>query len=253
MAPEETLEKKPSRGIYLLPNLFTTGSLFAGFYSVVAAMQGQFSKAALAIFIAMILDSLDGRVARLTNTQTNFGMEYDSLSDAVSFGIAPALVIYSWSLFNLGKLGWLVAFVYTATTVLRLARFNTQAGISSKRYFQGLPCPAAAAVVTSMMWLGHQFSLQGIATAIFAGIITVLVSMLMVSNIRYYSFKEFRFRDKVPFVVIIMIVLGIVCIAINPPALLFLLFLAYAISGPVLTVSSIRSRKSGRKRSPHED
>src|SRR5580698_8220938 len=153
------LGKTQSRGIYLLPNLFTTAALFAGFYAVMAAMKGYFDSAAIAIFVAMILDSLDGRVARMTNTQTAFGAQYDSLSDMVAFGVAPALIVYSWSLFSLGKLGWLIAFLYTAGTALRLARFNTQSHDTDKRYFQGLPSPAAAGVIAGLVWLGNTYEL----------------------------------------------------------------------------------------------
>ena len=157
----KVLEKKPRRGIYLLPNLFTTGCLFAGFYAIVSAMGGRFEAAAVAIFVAMVMDGLDGRVARLTNTQTDFGAQYDSLADMVSFGLAPSLVIYEWALFSMGKLGWLAAFVYAAATALRLARFNTQVGTAGKRYFQGLASPAAAAMVAGMVWVGIDYTSTG--------------------------------------------------------------------------------------------
>jgi len=178
----EEREKMAKRGVYLLPNLLTTVALFAGFYAIVAAMQGQFDEAAIAIFIAMVVDGLDGRVARLTNTQTPFGAQYDSLSDMVSFGIAPSLVVFSWSLFHLGKLGWLAAFLYTAATALRLARFNTQ--IMDKRYFQGLPSPAGAGIVSSMVWLGSRYNLEGTAIALPIIIITLIAAALMVSTLR---------------------------------------------------------------------
>lgn len=196
------LEPKPvplSRGIYLLPNLLTTAALFTAFYSIVAAMKGHFEIASMAVFIAMVADSLDGRVARMTNTQTAFGAQYDSLSDMVAFGAAPALVIYSWSLIHLGKLGWLISFLYTAATALRLARFNTQAHDEDKRYFQGLPCPAAAGVVAGMVWLGTTFEAEGFLIAIPIAIITVAMAILQVSTIRYYSFKQIDWKGKVPF------------------------------------------------------
>ncbi len=185
-------EKKRPRGIYLLPNLFTTGCLFAGFYAIVASMNGRFEAAAIAIFIAMIMDGLDGRVARMTNTQSEFGAEYDSLADMVSFGLAPSLVMFQWALSDLGKLGWLAAFVYTAGTALRLARFNTQVGIADKRYFQGLPSPAAAAVITGLVWVGHDYQVEGQSIAVLALLLTVTIGVLMVSNVRYNSFKGTR-------------------------------------------------------------
>ncbi len=242
--------KHPPKGIYLLPNLFTTAGLFAGFYSVVAAMQGSFEVAVHAIFIAMIMDGLDGRVARLTNTQSAFGIEYDSLSDVVSFGIAPALIVYSWSLYSLGKLGWLAAFLFTATAALRLARFNAQTGSSSdKRYFQGLPSPAGAAIIASMVWFGNEYSLNPESLAIVVAIITTVTGLLMVSNIRYYSFKELDFKGKVPFFVIILMLLLFIAISINPPTVLFTGFGIYGISGLVLTVNELRRRRRSRKHS----
>ena len=234
------------RGIYLLPNLFTIGALFAGFYAIVAALKGRYEDAAIAIFIAMLMDSLDGRVARLTHTETPFGAELDSLSDMVAFGVAPALVIYSWALINLGKFGWLAAFVFTAAVALRLARFNTQVS-KSKRYFQGIPCTPAAGVVAGIVWAGkdlvplNQFSCIIIASMI------VLVGALMVSNIRFRSFKDFDFREHVPFVVILSTVLILVCIALNPPFVLFAVFTIYALSGPIATIWELRKRKQLRQ------
>ncbi len=233
-------EIKHRRGIYLLPNLFTTAALFAGFYSVVAAMKGYFDTAAIAIFVAMILDALDGRVARMTNTQTAFGAQYDSLSDMVAFGVSPALIIYSWSLSNLGKLGWLAAFLYAAGTALRLARFNTQAQDIDKRYFQGLPSPAGAGVIAGTVWLGATYEVQGILIAIPVSILTVTIAALMVSTIRYYSFKKIDLKGKVPFVVLIIPVLILVGIAIDPPQALFAIFIIYAFSGPVMTLWQLR-------------
>jgi len=245
------LPVKRYRAIYLLPNLFTTAGLFAGFYAIVAAMKGFFDAAAVAIFVAMLMDTLDGRVARLTNTQTAFGAEYDSLSDMMAFGVAPALVAYSWSLYNLGKLGWLAAFVYTAAGALRLARFNTQIGSADKRYFQGLPIPAAAGIVASLVWLGNQYELAGEALAVIVALITITVAVLMVSNIRYHSFKEFNLKDRVPFVAILVLVLIFAGISLNPPIVLFLLGFCYGISGPILTLSHLRKARLLRKHHEH--
>lgn len=235
-----------SRGIYLLPNLLTTAALFAAFYAVVAAMKGLFDTAAIAVFIAMIADTLDGRVARMTNTQTAFGAQYDSLSDMVAFGVAPALVIYSWSLSHLGKIGWLIAFLYTAATALRLARFNTQAHDQDKRYFQGIPCPAAAGMLVSTVWSGFTFEMEGTLIAIPVALITLSAAALMVSTIRYHSFKKIDWKGKVPFVAVVVFVLILAMIAMNPPHILFLIFIGYAISGPVLTLWQKRRMKKER-------
>lgn len=235
------------RGIYLLPNLFTTAALFSGFYAIVAAMQSRFEAAAVAIFVAMLLDGLDGRVARLTNTQSDFGAEYDSLSDMVSFGLAPALVIYQWALSGMGKAGWLAAFIYTAGAALRLARFNTQVGIADKRYFQGLASPAAAAIVAGMVWVGNDYGLQGKAMNLTAWTLTLLAGLLMVSNVRYYSFKSVNIKDRVPFVGILLIVLIIVLVSYDPPVVLFSVFLLYALSGPVWTLALLRRRRRERR------
>ncbi len=240
-------EKIRPRGIYLLPNLLTTLGLFAGFYAIVAALKGYFDLAAHAIFIAMIMDALDGRVARLTNTQSAFGTEFDSLSDAISFGVAPALVIYSWSLTTLGKIGWLAAFMFTAAGVLRLARFNTQVAHADKRYFQGLPIPAGAGVLGSIVWMWHDYLVQPLGVVILILIITVVTSALMISNIRYQSFKDFKLRDQIPFVGILIMLLALVCIAINPPAMLLLLFFGYAASGPIMTLWALRQRRKERR------
>lgn len=195
------------RGIYLLPNLLTTATLFAAFYSIVAAMQGSFDVAAIAIFVSMIADGLDGRVARMTNTQSEFGAQYDSLSDMVAFGVAPALVVYSWSLVHLGKFGWLIAFVYAAATALRLARFNTQLVDQDKRYSQGLPCTTAAPVIAGMVWLGGIYNVNGFFIAIPAALITVLMAAFMVSRIRYHTFKQLELKGKVSFFVVVLLVL----------------------------------------------
>ena len=241
--------KRPHRGIYLLPNLFTTGCLFAGFYAIVSAMNGRFEHAAVAIFIAMILDGLDGRVARMTNTQSAFGAEYDSLADMVSFGLAPALVVYVWALSDIGKLGWLGAFIYTAGTALRLARFNTQVGRADKRYFQGLASPAAAAVVAGMVWVGQDYFSEGNQVDYLALVVTIFVGLLMVSNVRYRSFKDLDLKGKVPFVAILAVVLVFVLISLDPPQVLFAGFSIYALSGPVVTLLTLRRRRAERRAS----
>ena len=246
MAPK-ILEKQRRRGIYLLPNLFTTGCLFAGFYAIVSAMSGKFEPAAIAIFVAMIMDGLDGRVARLTNTQTDFGAEYDSLADMIAFGLAPSLVMFEWALFNLGKLGWLAAFIYTAATALRLARFNTQVGTAGKRYFQGLASPAAAAVIAGMVWVATDHGQIGADWRIPAFAITLATGLLMVSNIRYRSFKDLDLKGKIPFVTLIIVVLVFVTISYSPPQVLFTIFLIYAISGPTNTLVSLRRRRARRR------
>ncbi|MCP4288017.1 MAG: CDP-diacylglycerol--serine O-phosphatidyltransferase [Gammaproteobacteria bacterium] len=244
--PKEYDEVKRKRGIYLLPNLFTTAALFSGFYAVLAAMNGQFEHAALAIFVALVLDGMDGRVARMTKTQTAFGAEYDSLSDMVAFGLAPSLVMYVWSLSTLGKLGWLAAFVYTAGAALRLARFNTQVGTADKRFFQGLPSPAAAAVIAGSVWVAVEYEVSGIDVSYLACALTGLSGLLMVSNFRYNSFKEVDFKGKVPFFSIVVIMLGLAVVVVQPQVVLFLLFLIYACSGPVLTLVHLRRRRQER-------
>jgi len=239
--------RKQRRGIYLLPNLFTTAALFAGFYAIVAAMAGRFEAAAVAIFVAMVLDGIDGRIARLTNTQSAFGAEYDSLSDMVSFGIGPALVIYQWSLVGMGKLGWLVAFFYAAATALRLARFNTQVETADKRYFQGLPCPLAAAVVAGLVWFSTDYGLGGGQMMAAGFAVTIITGTLMVSNIRYLSFKQLDLKGRVPFIAILVVVLVFVFVSSDPPLVLFALSVVYALSGPILTLVSIRRRRAARR------
>ncbi|AZZ95590.1 CDP-diacylglycerol--serine O-phosphatidyltransferase [Hahella sp. KA22] len=230
------------RGVYLLPNLFTTGSLFSGFYAIVAAMHGNFENAAIAIFICMILDGLDGRVARLTNTQSAFGAEYDSLADMVAFGVAPALVAFTWTLSDLGKIGWVAAFIYVAGAALRLARFNTQIGSVDKKYFVGLPSPSAAAVVAGTVWtlhtLEHSIWLSYGAVLIVAG-----AGVLMVSNILFYSFKEFDLKGRVPFVAILVVVLIYAVIATAPAQVLLGGFLLYTVSGPFQALQRWRKKK----------
>lgn len=238
----------PRRGIYWLPNLFTSAALFAGFYAIVAAMQDKIILAALAIFVALIMDGLDGRVARMTNTQSAFGAEYDSLSDVVSFGVAPALVVYSWSLQYLGKVGWLIAFIFAAAGALRLARFNTQVASVNKRYFQGLPIPAAAAVLASIVWLAKDYGFEGQDLAWGLAVITALSAALMVSNIRYHSFKQLNIKYRVRFIVISFCTLGLVLISVDPPKMLSLIFLGYAVSGPVYTLWRLQKTRRLRER-----
>jgi CDP-diacylglycerol--serine O-phosphatidyltransferase len=239
------------RGIYLLPNLFTTAALFAGFYAIVGAMHQRYEVAAIAIFIAMILDSMDGRIARLTNTQSAFGAEYDSLSDMISFGLAPALLMYQWALLDLGKAGWLAAFVYTAFAGLRLARFNTQVATADKAYFQGLPSPAAAAVIAGMVWVGEVYELDGRDLAFLCFVLTIPIAALMVSNVRYRSFKDLNLKNRVPFMAVLGVMLVFVLVSIDPPQVLFGLALFYAISGPVLTIYELRKRRASRRLRDH--
>lgn len=247
---DEITYNRIRRGIYLLPNLFTTLGLFAGFYAIVAAMKGAFDTAAIAIFVAMIADAIDGRVARMTNTQTAFGAEYDSLSDMVSFGIAPALVVYSWALSSLGKIGWLAAFLYAAAGALRLARFNTQLTVADKRYFQGLAIPAAASVLASIVWVCHDYDIYEKWLPAVMAFFTMLLAFLMVSNIRYHSFKQLDLKNKVPFIAILAVVLLFVGISLDPPLVLLAIVMVYALHGPVLTLWNVRKTRSRRK-SPH--
>jgi CDP-diacylglycerol--serine O-phosphatidyltransferase len=236
-------DKDTHKGIFLLPNLFTTAALFGGFYAIIAAMKGQFEIAAVAIFISMVLDGLDGRVARLTNTQSDFGAEYDSLADMVSFGVAPGLVVYQWSLLYLandsmllGKLGWLGAFIYTTCTALRLARFNTQVGTADKRYFQGLASPAAAAVLMGAVWVCETYGIAGQDVRYPALVLTIISGGLMVSRFSYYSFKDLDLRKKVPFVVVLIIMLIFVFLSIEQATVLFSIFFLYLLSGPIVSL-----------------
>lgn len=241
------------RGIYLLPNLMTTAALFAGFYAVIAGIQGQFELGAIAIFIAMVLDGLDGRIARMTNSCSAFGAEYDSLADMISFGLAPAILVFQWALMDFGKLGWLIAFIYTVAAALRLARFNTQVGIADKRYFQGLPSPAAAALLAGLVWVVESNQLELAITPVVALILTLFAGVMMVSNTRFSSFKELNLKDKVPFVTLLVVVLVFVVITIKPAMILFLLFLGYAISGPVMTLVLLKKTRSNRKANKTEN
>ncbi len=251
---EDDTQKPRRRGIYLLPNLFTTAGLFAGFYAIVAAMSDNFEAAAIAIFIAMIMDGIDGRVARLTHTTSEFGVEYDSLSDMVCFGLAPSLVVFEWALRSMiehgwiwSKLGWLAAFVYTAGAALRLARFNTQIGNADKRYFQGLPSPSAAAVLAGLVWFSEDNGLDGSDMWVIGAILAAAMGLLMVSNVRYYSFKEIDFKNRVPFVALVAVMLVFVVVSSHPPSVLFFGFLIYVISGPVVTLYQVRQRRRQRK------
>jgi CDP-diacylglycerol--serine O-phosphatidyltransferase len=239
--------KKRHRGIYLLPNLFTTGAMFAGFYAMTSAINGHFEVAAISIFVAMILDGLDGRVARMTNTQSEFGVQYDSLSDMVSFGVAPALVMYLWAFESLGKVGLFAAFVHTAGGALRLARFNTQVEVADKRYFQGLPSPAAAAILAGGLWISLEYGYDVESIKYIALILTISTGLLMVSNFRYSSFKEIDLKGRVPFVVAISIMLGIGFVMAEAQSMLFIISLGYAISGPVLTLMAVRQKRKNRK------
>lgn len=237
------------KGIYLLPNLFTTAALFAGFYAIIAGMRGEFENAAVAIFFAMVLDGLDGRIARLTNTSSKFGVEYDSLADMVSFGVAPALVVFTWALGDLGKFGWSAAFIYMACAALRLARFNTQVDTADKNYFTGLASPAAAAIIASTVWVCHDLGWVGrdlpIELSVLVGILTATVGFLMIANFPYYSFKGIDLRHRVPFVVMIAVVLVFGLVTLDPPSILLVCFLAYAISGPVMQAMRRRKRVRG--------
>jgi CDP-diacylglycerol--serine O-phosphatidyltransferase len=231
--PAKKLEPARRRGIYLLPNIFTTLNLFAGFYAIVQGMNHEFEKAAIAIFVAMVLDSIDGRVARLTRTQSAFGAEYDSLSDMVSFGAAPALVMYEWALRGMGRIGWIAAFVYCVGAALRLARFNTQLSVADKRWFTGLPSPAAAALVAGMIWVFNDYEVRGDEVKWIAVGITVFAGITMVSNVRFYSGKDINLRRAVPFSVVLVLVLALLLITIEPSHVLWGVMLAYGVSGYV--------------------
>jgi CDP-diacylglycerol---serine O-phosphatidyltransferase len=236
------------RGIYLLPNLFTTSALFFGFYAIIAAISARYEAAAIAMFVAMVLDGMDGRIARMTNTQSDFGEQYDSLADLISFGLAPSLVMYQWSLYGLGKLGWLAAFVYAAATALRLARFNTQAATDDKQFFQGLPSPAAAALIAGFIWLGDANGhYDGTNLLWLTFPLTIIAGLLMVSNVRYHSFKQIDLKGRVPFMYILALVLVLVLIALRPSVVLFVLAFIYASSGPVMTLLLIRRHRAKRR------
>ncbi len=251
--PETPTEPRRSRGIYLLPNLFTTAALFSGFFAIIAASQGRFEAACVAIFIAAVLDGLDGRVARMTNTQSEFGVQYDSLSDLVSFGMAPALVMYHWALYSmkfdgatLGKIGWLGAFLYAACAALRLARFNSQVAVVDKRWFIGLPSPSAAGLMASFVWTLHDLGWTGEALRYPALAVTVCAGLLMVSRFRYPSFKGGKKGprgDRVPFVVPLLVIVALIGLVIDPPKVLLFVFATFAILGPLI------ARRMARKSS----
>ena len=229
--------RQRGRGIYLLPNLFTTSALLAGFYAIIATINGQFETSAIAILVAMVLDGMDGRVARMTNTTTAFGAEYDSMADMVSFGAAPALLMYTWSLSSLpvseyGQLGWVACFVYTGCCGLRLARFNVAVGTADKRFFQGLACPAAAAVLASLVWVCEEFGAKGEDLVVLALLATVSTGLLMVSTFMYYSFKDLGDSRKVPFVMLLGLLFLLVTTAVDPPKMILIATACYAIAGP---------------------
>ena len=246
-----TEPKRSRKGIYLLPNLLTTGALFAGFYAIVSANLGRFESAAVAIFIAMILDGLDGRVARLTGTSSSFGKEYDSLADVISFGLAPALVIFEWSLQHVmydgwvwQKLGWLAAFFYTAAAALRLARFNSRSSEQDKKFFQGLPSPAAAGVMLGYVWACHDLKYTGAELWVASFIITMVCGALMVSSFSFYSFKEFDVRNKIPFMAMLFVVGIFMLASIDPPKVMFGVFAVYALSGPFTHLIRYRRKRA---------
>jgi len=247
-----TEKRQNKRGIFILPSIITTFALFAGFYSIVASINGDYTLAAISIMVAMLWDALDGRVARLTNTQSAFGAEYDSLSDLVSFGVAPALLVYEWSLSDLGRIGWLAAFIYLTCAALRLARFNTQVATADKRYFQGLPSPAAAGVIASMIWLKfwnfEYFDIGVVSFSYYIGIaITIICGLLMVSNVRYYSFKEFDAKNKASFRFLLLTVLSFILLLYNPKIVLFTGFFIYLLSGPFITTIGLNKKRNQKK------
>lgn len=239
MTEPNKVDVQPRKGIYLLPNLLTTAGLFSGFYAIISSMNGSFEAAAIAIFVAMIFDGLDGRVARLTNTQSEFGAQYDSMADMLSFGMAPAMVVYTWALSDLGKFGWLAAFLFVACAALRLARFNANLSVTDGRYFQGLASPASAALCAGMVWTGAYYGIDGKSLGYLIGLITILAGLLMVSNFRYHSFKDVNWRDKVSFITILLVVLIFVVIAARPAEMLLIIFFLYACSGPITTYRSV--------------
>lgn len=240
--------ERRKKGIYILPNLFTSAALFAGFYAIVKGMDKQFEIACIAIFIAMVLDGLDGRVARMTRTTSEFGAQLDSLSDMVSFGAAPALVMYSWALHDLGKWGWIAAFVYCVCAALRLARFNTNIGTVDKRFFQGLPSPAAACLMAGLIWVLNEWQVKGGDVSWFAWAMSVFAGVTMISTVPYYSGKDFNLRRSVPFWVIPAIVVGYLLISIQPSHVLFGLFVCYALSGYVIGAARMMRQRGESKK-----
>lgn len=254
MAKESGPKKRPSRGIYLLPNLFTTSALFAGFYSVIAATNNDYRSAGIAIIVAMVLDGFDGRVARMTNTTTAFGAEYDSMADMISFGMAPAFLVYSWSLSSLteaqyGQLGWVIAFVYTACCGLRLARFNVAVGTADKRFFQGLACPSAAAVLASFVWVMTEMGTTGPESVVLVSVMTLFCGMAMVSTFTYYSFKDLGASRKVPFAMLLGLLLLFVVTAVDPGKMILIASVVYALSGPVYYLFRVYRKRNRQARS----
>lgn len=251
--------KKRRKAVYLLPNLFTTAGLFAGFFSIVSAMGDKFHVAAIAVLIAMLLDGVDGRVARMTNTQSDFGAQYDSLADLVSFGLAPALLMYKWSLMSMvdlggqwGKIGWLAAFFYAAMAAMRLARFNVQIGTVDKRYFYGLASPSAASLLVSFVWMAHDLGWRGDALWLPALLLTVAAGALMVSPVLYHSFKDVKRKERIPYFGILVLVLALILVAIDPPKVIFAVFLIYTLSGPVQWALRLRRKRLRNQAPPAE-
>ncbi len=245
-------DQKPGRGVYLLPNLLTTGTLFSGFYAIVAAIDGNFSRAGMAVFIAMIFDGLDGRVARWTNTQSAFGKEYDSLSDMVAFGLAPSIVAYQWGIEAIKvygqfwyRFGWLAAFFYAVCAALRLARFNVKVATSDKRYFEGLPSPSAAACVAGFIWVSSEYDVTGLPALILGFSVTAFIGALMVSRFSYWSGKDLNLRGKVPVAYLVLVPLIYALYAAGPAETLLLTFGVYALSAPLLWLWRRASRKHG--------
>jgi CDP-diacylglycerol--serine O-phosphatidyltransferase len=237
--------KKPAKGFYVLPNLFTSAGLFAGFYAIMQARLGHYEAACLAIYVAMAMDIIDGRLARLTNTMSDFGSEYDSLSDMVSFGVAPALVLYDFALSDLGRVGSLVAFIYLACAALRLARFNVAPG-SDKRYFTGMPSPGAAAMLASVVWVCIDYKVAPETINISLAVLVALLGLAMVSNIKYRSFKDVDFRDRMPFIGLIVLVLVIAMIYLDPPFAFLLIGTVYIVSGTVTGLLKYMRRQNNK-------
>ena len=246
-------DKKRLPGVYLLPNLITTGSLFSGFYSIISSINGDIMTAIFAIIVAMILDGLDGRIARLTKTQTSFGAYYDSLSDMICFGVAPALLMYIWSLSNFNmfgwhwsKIAWISCFIYVAAAALRLARFNSKIQVQDKKFFIGLASPAAAAVIVCYAWLIESSTIEVSNVSGLSLSVLVILSVLMISNVTYYSFKDIDIRHKVPHITLFLIVLGLSFVSFDPPKVLLSFFVLYALSGPILLILRILKKKTLR-------
>jgi CDP-diacylglycerol--serine O-phosphatidyltransferase len=242
-----------NRGIYLLPNLFTTAVLFSGFYAIVAAADGNFDRSGIAIFIAMVCDGLDGRIARWTNTQSEFGKEYDSLSDMVAFGLAPAVVAYQWGVARIaeygalwGRVGWLATFFYAVCAALRLARFNARSAVSDKRYFEGLPSPSGAALLAGFVWMLNDMQREGLRALVLAFAVALVAGALMVSRVPYFSGKDFNINRRIPMAVLLLVPLGFVIVGSSPPEMLFGMFGLYALSGPLLWLWHRASRTRRR-------